>query len=347
MLDPLGRTIYVGKAKRLRTRLLSYFRARYPEDKAGRILQATRDIQWEYVPSEFAAYLGELRQIQRRRPPFNLRMNRARRAVFIEVTPGPAPKLSTGRQDGPGPGRCYGPYASAARVADAIRVLNDLLGLRDCSERMPMVFPGQTDLFDTARPAACLRHGFGLCSGPCAGLVAAADYDRRVEAAVAFLEARGIQPLDRIVAEMTAAAEAQEFERAAKWRERFERLEWLLAATSRARLAIEGLTFVYRDPGLLGDDRAYLIRHGVVRASYPYPTTPIERAAFRAAVVEDLSRPATTGGLASQHLDEILLVMAWFRKHPEAFRRTSRLQDWAEGQDASPPLSNLPGSVPS
>jgi hypothetical protein len=128
---------------------------------------------------------------------------------------------------------------------------------------------------------------------------------------------------------MQRAAEAAEFERAARWRERFEQLEWLLAATSRARAAVAGLTFVYRDPGAFGDDRAYLIRHGVVRASYPWPSTPIEREAFRAVVTEELARPAPTPGpLPYQHLDEILLLMAWFRRHPEAFRRTSPLETW-------------------
>src|SRR5512145_13097 len=83
MIDPSGQVLYVGKAKRLRTRLLSYFRARYPDDKAARILHAAGDIQWDYVPSEFAALLGELRHIRRYRPAYNFRMNRTRRVVFI------------------------------------------------------------------------------------------------------------------------------------------------------------------------------------------------------------------------------------------------------------------------
>ena len=140
---------------------------------------------------------------------------------------------------------------------------------------------------------------------------------------------RTIQPVDRVVREMQAAAAAAEFERAAKWRERFEQLEWLLAATSRARAAVAGLTFVYRDPGTFGDDRAYVIRQGIVRSSYPWPGTPIEREAFRGVVAEELAKPAPApGALPFQHLDEILLVMAWFRRHPDAFRRTTRLEAW-------------------
>ena len=81
MFDATGRVLYVGKAKRLRTRLLTYFRAVYPDDKAARILYATHDIAWDYTPSEFSAYLGELRAIKRYRPQFNYRGNLTRRAV--------------------------------------------------------------------------------------------------------------------------------------------------------------------------------------------------------------------------------------------------------------------------
>src|SRR5262249_50192408 len=85
MTDATGRVVYVGKAKRLRARLLGYFRVAYPEDKAARILYAAHDIQWEYVPSEFAAYLTELRQIRHHRPHFNLKLNQTRRAVFVKL----------------------------------------------------------------------------------------------------------------------------------------------------------------------------------------------------------------------------------------------------------------------
>jgi excinuclease ABC subunit C len=329
MVDNTGRVLYVGKAKRLRTRLLTYFRAKYPEDKAARILYAAHDVRWEYVPSEFSAYLTELRQIRKFRPHFNWRLNRTRRSVLIKVSGGPAPRVTAGSAVAPEDLRCYGPFPSLGRTVEAVRTLNDLLGLRDCAPTMPIVFPGQGDLFGMPRQAACMRHEFGFCAGPCAGFIVESEYRARVETAMAFLEGRTIQPIDRVVRAMTTAAETAEFELAARWREKFEHLEWLLGATSRARSAVDLLTFVYRDPGDFGDDRAYVIRQGVVRAAYPYPATPIEHEAFRSVVSDIASTPAPPPGpLPLESIDEILLVMSWFRQHPDALRRTTPYAHW-------------------
>jgi excinuclease ABC subunit C len=329
MFDASGKVLYVGKAKRLRTRLLSYFRARFPDDKAARILYAASEIRWDYAPSEFAAYLGELRQIRKLRPYFNHKGNRTRRSVLIKVAGGPAPRVYGGGTVSREDVRCYGPFQSMARTAEAVRTLNDLLGLRDCAATMPVVFAGQGDLFEQPRQAGCLRHEFGFCSGPCAGLVTEREYRNRVETAIAFLEGRTIQPIDRVVATMQEAARSGRFEVAARWREKFEQLEWLLAATSRARTAIDLLTFVYRDTGDFGDDRVYLMRQGVVRASFPYPATPIEHEAFRAVVAQEVQHPASAPGpLPLESIDEVLLVMSWFRAHPEALRRTTPYEQW-------------------
>ncbi|HEX6408597.1 MAG TPA: hypothetical protein VFZ90_15535 [Gemmatimonadales bacterium] len=329
MVDATGRVLYVGKAKRLRTRLLSYFRASYPDDKAARILYAASEIRWDYVPSEFAAFLGELRQIRKLRPYFNHKGNRTRRAALIKIAGGPAPRIYGGGSIAREDVRCYGPFQSMARMAEAVRTLNDLLGLRDCSSSTPVVFAGQGDLFEQPRQAACMRHELGFCTGPCAGLVDEREYRRRVDTAVAFLEGRTIQPIDRVVSAMQQASENAQFEVAVRWREKFEQLEWLLAATSRARSAIDLLTFVYRDPGDFGDDRVYVLRRGVVRASFPYPSTPIEHEAFRAVVAEEAQQPdRASGPLPLDAVDEVLLMMAWFRAHPDALRRTTPYEQW-------------------
>lgn len=329
MLDASGRILYVGKAKSVRTRLMSYFRAKYPDDKAARILHATSDIRFDYTPSEFSAALAELRLIRQHRPPYNVAMNRQRGMMFLVLTDEPAPRLLATQSPERHPGRVYGPLPSRARTSDGARVLTDLLALRDCRGNAPMHFAEQGDLFTEPRRAACPRFDFGTCLGPCAGEVSEPVYREHAERAAAFCEGRAIDPVGRVVREMTTRAESGDFEGALRWRERFEALEWLLAATTRARSTLELLTFVYRDPGAHGDDRVYMIRQGEVRGGWPDPTTPLEREAFNAAVREERSRPVPP--IHMVHLDRLherLLVMHWFRTRPDSWRRTVKLEEW-------------------
>ncbi|UCD24176.1 MAG: UvrB/UvrC motif-containing protein [Gemmatimonadota bacterium] len=334
MLDPYGRVIYVGKAKRLRNRLLSYFRASYPEDKAARILNATAEIEWDNAPSEFAALLNELRQIRRFKPVFNVRMNRSRRVGFIKISTGVAPKIYVGTSPGPDGTQHYGPFTSVGRLRQGVRVLNDLMGLRDCSLKMPIVFQEQGDLFGSAGQAACLRHDFGQCTAPCGGFVTEKSYNSRLKTAVAFLEAQTIEPLNHVVERMAAASESNEFELAARWRDRFDRLEWLLSSAVRSRAAIASLSFVYTDPGTYGDDRAYIIRNATVRASAPAPHSPIEREAFRALVSQNIAAEPLLGSIPSESIDEMMLLLMWFRRHPSALNRTVPFDAWLDGQHA-------------
>src|SRR5258708_24469084 len=74
MLAAGGEAVYVGKSKRIRSRLLSYFRAAFPADKGARILRQAESLAWDYTPSEFAALLSELRLIKSHRPRFNVTM---------------------------------------------------------------------------------------------------------------------------------------------------------------------------------------------------------------------------------------------------------------------------------
>ncbi|MDZ4259250.1 MAG: hypothetical protein U0974_05870 [Gemmatimonadales bacterium] len=326
MLDAAGRVLYVGKAKSLRTRLLSYFRASYPADKAARILHATSDIQISPSPSEFAAALAELELIRKHRPPWNVAMNRSRQYGFLVVTDDRAPRLVATPAPERLRGRIYGPFPSRGATQRAARVLVDLLGIRDCRADMPIHYAEQQDLFAEPMRAACPRFDFGTCLGPCTAAVSEQGYRARADLAAAFCEGRGVAPLERIIREMTAQAEAGDFERAAYWREKFEALEWLLSAVARNQAALDALTFVYRDPGDRGDARAYLIVRGEVRACYPDPVSPIEREAFAAVVAEELAKPtAAPGRVAPERLHQRLLVMSWFRNRAEAWRRVERV----------------------
>jgi excinuclease ABC subunit C len=336
MLGADGRVLYVGKAKALRTRLLSYFRASYPEDKGARILHAASDIRIDPTPSEFAAALAELELIRKFRPPFNVAMNRNKSAGFLVVTDERAPRLVSTAAPERYRGRTYGPFPSRGRTLEAARVLMDLLGIRDCRADMPVHYADQQDLFAEPVRAACPRFDFGTCLGPCAGLVSEPAYRERADIAAAFCEGRSIGPIGRVVHEMGERAEAGDFERAAYWRGKFESLEWLMAAVARNRASLEALSFVYRDPGARGDARAFVIVRGEVRACYPDPVSPIEREAFAGVVSSELAKPPEPiGRISPERLHQRLLVMSWFRNRPNAWRWTTPLSEWAGATSAA------------
>ena len=325
MMSPGGEIIYVGKSKRVRSRLLSYFRGAYPEHKGARILREAECIAWDYTPNEFDALVHELRLIKRYRPRFNVALKRdAHNYAFIKVTRGPAPKLavvrSAGSDDG---GAYYGPFLGALRVNEALRELNDALGLRDCALDTPVRFSDQGELFTPpARTPGCIRHEIHKCLGPCIGACSERQYSERVGLARAFFEGTDDGPLATLTTEMQQASARLEYERAARLRDKVQRLEMLREQFSRLRFAVETLSFLYPVSGYEGEDRVYLIRRGCVRAICATPRTPVEHDALHhlaTTIFAGTERPGTA--VPAHEVDELMLVSAWFRRHPAELKR--------------------------
>ncbi len=321
-----GEIVYVGKSKRVRSRLLSYFRCSYPEEKGARILRDAERIEWDYVPSEFAALLEEMRLIKRFRPRFNVAMKRdGRNYAFIKLAAGPAAKLSVVR----GPGHddtalFYGPFMGAVRVGEAVRELSDALGLRDCAADQRMHFADQPELFTQfPRTPGCIRFEIRKCLGPCVAGCTVKQYDERVALARAFLDGANDGPVERLRSDMEAASERLEFERAAALRDKLQRLELLQGQFDRLRFAVESLSFVYRVPGFDGADRVYMIRRGRVRAEADAPRTVADRSELRRLCDEVFGvRERNTARIPTHEIDELLLLSSWFRKFPEELERT-------------------------
>ena len=328
MIASDGEIVYVGKSKRLRSRLLSYFRAEFPEDKGARILRDADRIEWDYVPSEFAALLEELKLIKRFRPRFNVAMKAdGRNYCFIKVTRGPAAKLVVVRGPGHDDGAAvyYGPFVGALNVSEAVRELNDVLGLRDCANDQRMNFADQPELFSIfPRTPGCIRFEVKKCLGPCVGGCTVHQYDERFALARAFLDGADDGPMEALRTDMEAASERLEYERAAVLRDKLKRLEALRAQFGRLRFAVETLSFVYTVPGHEGDNRVYLIRRGHVRAEMPVPAGMPE-AAQLLEKIDEVYTPAerVTGQIPTHEIDELLLLSSWFRRFPEELERTS------------------------
>ena len=326
MLADDGEIVYVGKSKKLRTRLLSYFRCEFPADKGARIVREANRIEWEYLPSEFAALLEELRLIKRFRPRLNVAMKRdARHFAFIKLTRGAAPKLLVVRGAGADDAQVYyGPFHGAQRVGEAVRELNDALGLRDCRLDQPMHFADQPELFQGfPRTPGCIRYEIRKCLGPCVGGCTTTEYDERVHLVRGFLDGADDGPLRALREEMIAASERLEFERAGSIRDKLARLEGLREQFIKFRFAIETLSFVYTVPGHQGDDRIYLIRRGRVRGEYNIPRSEADRIRLLE-MVEDVFHPVErdSAQLPSHEIDELLLLSSWFRRFPAELARS-------------------------
>ena len=124
MVDPRGRLIYVGKAKCLRARLLGYFRAASRDPKAGRIIEATRAVVWEFAANEFAALLRELELIRRWTPSYNVQGRPGRRrGMYIVLGKKPGTYLFATAEPPADLIACYGPLPGAAFVQEAARRL--------------------------------------------------------------------------------------------------------------------------------------------------------------------------------------------------------------------------------
>jgi excinuclease ABC subunit C len=322
MVDARGALIYVGKAKCLRTRLLTYFRVRTRDPKAGRILDHTRAIVWEHWPTEFAALLRELELIRRWKPAYNVHgLPGRRRATYICLGRKPAPYLFATRQPPADARGVWGPLFGGDRVVDAVRRLNDLFRLRDCDQSQKMHFADQQELFPLLRPAGCLRYEIGTCSGPCVGSVTRNAYGHQTRAARAFLDGRDDTVLRRMENEMSEAAAAQAYERAAALRDKLDVLRWLCDRLAWLQKARREHTFVYPLTGEDGRTLWFLVHRGRVRATVIAPSDAATRRAARAVIEQVFDRDDESSATPADQVDSIMLVAGWFRKRPEERER--------------------------
>jgi excinuclease ABC subunit C len=325
MLGPNDEVIYIGKSINLRTRLLSYFRADAGE-KATEIISYARRIIWDYVPSEFAALLLEMKQIQRWRPLFNVQHKSDTNFCFIKLTREEAPRLVLTIQVLNDGAHYYGPFRGRGMVRDVVREVSDVLELRDCAATIKMRFADQMDLFTPDDTPRCIRGDMHKCLAPCAGRCTRTDYGARIGEARKFLEGDVRKPLNVLNQRMKVAAERLHFEYAAQLRDRAARLEEARYELIAARASIDALTFLYQVAGYNGADRWYAIRRGSIRGEWAAPQSDAERAAIHEQARALLTRrERVTTIVTPEQINEVLLIARWFRIKPGELNCTVRL----------------------
>lgn len=315
MIGPGDQVLYVGKSIRVRSRLLSYFRAD-PGRKAAEILGHTERLEWDDHPSEFAALLREFRQIRRLRPPFNVQHKKERAVCFLRIPREPVARIVATTRPIDDGSEYFGPLLGAERVRSAVRVLVDTLQLRSCPSTTPMRLADQRELFETEPVPLCARAQLHRCMAPCAAGCTEQGYAERLQVARAFLRGETDEPLVRLRKRLRTAVERWLFEYAAVVQERIELLESVRASLLRMERSLSRLSAVYRVPGHDGDDRLYVLQRGMVRAELPGGRRSRQEA--RGEIDRLLGTPPPPfPRIGADGIAEMLLVERWFRRNPE------------------------------
>ncbi|MFC6688838.1 excinuclease ABC subunit UvrC [Jhaorihella thermophila] len=214
MLDAQARVLYVGKARNLRARVASYVRPTGHSPRIQRMIAATASMMFLTTRTETEALLLEQNLIKQLKPKYNVLLRDDKSFPNILVTKDhPFPQILKHRGARKRKGAYFGPFASAGAVNRTLNQLQKAFLLRNCSDS---VFESRT------RP--CLLYQIKRCSAPCVGLISEADYAESVRDAERFLSGRSTKVQEELAAQMQAASEALEFERAAALRDRIRAL---------------------------------------------------------------------------------------------------------------------------
>ena len=324
MLDRGGELIYVGKSKSLRSRLLSYFSAANEDEKAGRIIENTRAIQWETQPSEFAALIREQQLIRRFTPRWNVQgVPKRQRPVYLCLGRGPAAQFFLSPKIPSDFIALQGPFFGAKRMNLAVDALNKVFGLRDCSAQQTFQFAEQMTLFEIEQRPGCLRLELGTCLGPCAAACSRGEYAAAVNAAESFLDGFNDEPLIALQERMENASANRQYELAGRAYQTLRSLQYvhrklMMLATARRRY-----NFVYAVPGYDGCHNWYLIHCGEIVA---VAAAPMGRDAYLAMKPLLQGWKATLqSGVAHGHGPfpyTLGTVASWFRKNKSELDRT-------------------------
>jgi excinuclease ABC subunit C len=214
MMGEGGEVLYVGKARSLKKRVLQYAQGRFHTQRIALMVDLTRSMEFVTVRTETDALLLEINLIKQLKPRFNvlLRDDKSFPEIVIRRDHAAA-QLRKHRGAHTIKGDYFGPFASAHSVTKTLNTLQKAFLLRSCSDS---VYESRT------RP--CMLHQIKRCAAPCTGLISLEDYAGLVEQAEDFLRGRSRAVVGKLSAEMQAASDDMEFERAARIRDRIRAL---------------------------------------------------------------------------------------------------------------------------
>ncbi len=213
MIGAEGEVLYVGKARSIKKRISAYTTPERQSIRIARMVAQTRSMVFVTTETEAEALLLEANLIKQLKPRYNVLLRDDKSFPFILIARGEAARLVKHRGARSIPGDYFGPFASAGAVFRTMNALQRAFLLRTCS-----------DSYYENRTRPCLLYQIKRCSGPCTGEISLDDYAGLVKEAKDFLSGRSLAIRRRLAEEMSRAAEALDFERAARLRDRISAL---------------------------------------------------------------------------------------------------------------------------
>ena len=216
MRDKNGTVIYVGKAKKLKNRVSSYFRAiDHHLPKVYKMVQNVADFDYIVTDSEFEALVLECSLIKLHNPKYNILLKDDKGYSYIKITNEPFPRITLDRNHLDDGSEYIGPYMSGFVVNQTVDEVNRVFQLPTCTRRFPAEF-------GKGRP--CLNYHMKLCMGLCRGKITQDEYAEIITQAKDYIRDGGGEIIDRLTQEMERCAENLEFEKAARYRDRIAAL---------------------------------------------------------------------------------------------------------------------------
>ena len=220
MYDEQQKLLYVGKARNLKNRVGSYFRASGLTEKTMALVSRIADIQVTVTSTEVDALLLEHNLIKNHQPPYNILLRDDKSYPYILLsTEDEFPRLSLHRGTRRRKGSYFGPYPSAGAVRESLHFLQKVFKVRQCE-----------DSYFRNRSRPCLQHQINRCTAPCVDLVSREEYGRQVENTAMFLKGKSTELMASLADDMEQAAAALEYEKAAVLRDQLAQLQHVQAS---------------------------------------------------------------------------------------------------------------------
>ncbi len=315
MKDSLGNVIYVGKAKKLKNRVLQYFYHRRDRDpKINALVGNIHSIEYILTDTELEAFLTECRLIKEIKPRYNSQMKNDGSYAYIRIDinekyPGISVVTNKDEASEDGTGALFfGPYPSRSNVERAVSFLKEFFLIRKCSDAFFRSSSG------------CLNYSLGTCMGACRGDTDYEAYRKCIDNVVLFLEGKDNSIIESLMRRINLASDSLEFEKAAKYRDYLRALKHILNKQSLIRSSSKRRNIVAIEAIDRCRYKVFFFKGNRLISCEPFSTANFDRASavrhFYNLIMDNFKNKNIDIGeaLTRQEIDEAQIIHSYLKK---------------------------------